>query len=85
MLFSFVLTTVAALILVLHMPDVSAVADAVRTAPDGDLDGYGGDLFHAVLGLVLLVVVQVINVYKPSGMTRYGWRKAQRERVPRTA
>lgn len=84
-LFSFVLTTIATVILVLHMPDVSAIADAVQTANDSDLGGYGGDLFHAVLGLVVLVVIQVLNVYKPPGMTRYGWRRSQRERVSRAA
>jgi hypothetical protein len=25
-------------------------------------------------------VIQVLNVYKPRGMTRYGWRKQQEER-----
>jgi hypothetical protein len=24
-------------------------------------------------------VIQVVNVYKPPGMTRYGWRKQQNE------
>jgi hypothetical protein len=32
-------------------------------------------LVHAVGGLVALLVVQVLGVYKPGGMTQYGWRK----------
>lgn len=84
-LFAFVLTTLATVILIAHMPDVSSVADAVQTADVNDLDQYGGDLFHAVLALVLLLVIQVLNLYKPTGMTRYGWRKNERERLARAA
>jgi hypothetical protein len=29
---------------------------------------------------VVLLVILVLNVYKPRGMTRYGWRKQQEER-----
>jgi hypothetical protein len=29
---------------------------------------------------VVLLVIQVLNVYKPRGMTRYGWRKQQEQR-----
>ncbi len=65
--FSFVLTTLATVILIAHMPDVSSVADAVATANPDDLDQYGGDLFHAVLALVLLLLIQVLNLYKPTG------------------
>lgn len=83
--FSFVLTTLATVVLIAHMPDVSSVADAVATAKPSDLDQYGGDLFHAVLALVLLLLIQVLNLYKPNGMTPYGWRKAQRERAARAS
>jgi hypothetical protein len=34
-----------------------------------------GDLLHPALGLVVLLTVQVLNIYKPSGMTRYGRRR----------
>lgn len=81
-LFAFALTSLAAGVLLLHMPDVSAVAEAVRTADPDELDRFGGDLFHAVLALVLLLVIQVLNLYKPRGVTRYGWRTAKRERQP---
>jgi len=83
-LFAFVLTTLATTVLLMHMPDVSSVADAVQIADPGDLDRYGGDLFHAVLALVLLLLIQVLNLYKPPGMTPYGWRKNNRERRTRT-
>lgn len=48
--------------------------------------GLPGELLHAGGGLAVLLVVQVLNVYKPVGMTRYGWRKQQEEhRRRRTA
>jgi hypothetical protein len=42
--------------------------------------GLPGELFHAGIGLLILLVVQVLNVYKPRGVTPYGWRKQQEER-----
>lgn len=76
---SFGLTVVAATVLLFHMPDVSATADIARTARGDELQDLGGDLAHAGIGLAVLLVVQVLNVYKPRGMTRYGQRR-QRER-----
>jgi hypothetical protein len=29
---------------------------------------------------VVLLVILVLNVYKPQGITRYGWRKQQEQR-----
>lgn len=49
--------------------------------PGGNLGGLGGELLHAGGGLLVLLVVQVLNVYKPRGMTPYGWRKQQEERA----
>ena len=82
-LFAFIFTTLAAAVLVMHMPDVSSVAAAVQTSEASELDQYGGDLFHAITALVLLLVIQVLNLYKPPGLTRYGWRKNNRERLTR--
>lgn len=80
-LFAFVLTTVATVVLILHMPDVSSIQRAVASGASKDLAQYGGDLFHATLALVLLLVIQVLNIYKPPGMTPYGWRAKNRERA----
>src|SRR5215212_9630006 len=37
----------------------------------------GTTLVHSVGGMVVLLVILALNVYKPRGMTRYGWRKRQ--------
>ncbi len=47
------------------------------------LDGLGGDLLHPGIGLVVLLAIQILNVYKPPGMTRYGWRRQQEQRSDR--
>ncbi|MQA88740.1 MAG: DUF2269 domain-containing protein [Gemmatimonas sp.] len=76
-----VLTILSTLVLLVHMPTVSTMAGVARevdSAADGRL---GGDLVHPGLGLVVLLVITVLNVYKPRGMTRYGWRKQEEQRA----
>ena len=74
-LFSLALTIFATVVLLLHMPTVSSMADTARGADPAQLAALGGDLGHPAIGLVVLLVVQVLNVYKPRGVTRYGQRK----------
>ncbi|MQA99714.1 MAG: DUF2269 domain-containing protein [Actinobacteria bacterium] len=76
-LISFVLTLFATTVLLLHMPTVSSTADIARQAEGATLEALGGDLSHPGIGLVILLVIQVLNIYKPTGLTRYGWRKQQ--------
>ena len=77
---SLALTTFAFVILVLHQPAVEDMA-TVAADPQADVARLGGDLFHSVGGLVVLLVPLVLNIYKPRGMTRYGWRRTQELRV----
>ena len=80
-LISFVLTVLATTVLLLHMPTVSSTADIAQEAEGAALEALGGDLGHPGIGLVVLLVIQVLNLYKPPGMTRYGWRKQQEQRA----
>lgn len=79
-LVALILTTLATVVVLLHMPTVSSLADVARDAKGARLDGLGGDLLHAGLGLVVLLAVQVVNIYKPPGMTPYGWRRQDQQR-----
>ena len=84
-LVSLALTVLCTVVLVLHMPSVSATAAVLRQMDMSSMGGgaahgaMGGDLFHSGVGLV----VMVLNVYKPRGVTPYGWRKQQEEREER--
>ena len=80
-LITLVLTSGATIVLLLHMPTVSALANVARKADGADLGGLGGDLFHAVGGLGVLLLITVLNVYKPRGLTPYGWRKQLERRA----
>ena len=73
--FSLGLTVFAAVILLLHMPTVSTTAEEAQRAERAALESLGGDLFHPALGLVVLLVVHFLNIYKPPGLTPYGQRK----------
>jgi hypothetical protein len=75
---SLILTIIAVVVLVLHMPDVTATAQLAATGSADQLDDLGGDLAHPAIGLVLLLVVQTLNIYKPRGLTRYGQRRQDR-------
>lgn len=75
---SLLLTVGATVVLVLHMPDVSTVAARVGSASAAELSGLGGDLAHAGIGLLVLLAVLTLNVAKPRGLTRYGWRRQRR-------
>jgi hypothetical protein len=78
---SFVLTVIAVAVLLLHMPTVSSTAEVAQSSEGGALEGLGGDLGHPGIGLGILLAVQVLNLYKPPGLTRYGWRKQQTQRA----
>ena len=80
-LITLVLTTLATVVLLLHMPTVSSLAGVAREADGANLVGLGGDLFHAGFGLLVLLVITALNVYKPRGLTPYGWRKQQEQRT----
>jgi transposase len=79
-LISLFVTVFATVILLLHLPDVDALA-ARAADPSSDVNSLHGDLFHSIGGLVVLLVPLVLNLYKPRGLTRYGWRKQQEQRV----
>ncbi len=84
-MFSLVMTAFSTVILLLHMPTVSSTAAVARTADGERLYALGGDLFHPSVGLVILLLVLFLNIYKPRGMTRYGQRKQRQDGVGRQA
>lgn len=84
-LISLVLTAAATAVLLLHMPDVSALQARATRASARELETMGGDLGHSTVGLLLLLVIMALNIYKPPGLTRRGWRLQQRESALRSS
>jgi len=80
-LISLALTILCTVVLVLHMPTVSSMAALAQHADGADLRALGGDLFHPAVGLLVLLAIAVLNVYKPAGVTAYGWRKQREQRT----
>jgi membrane-bound metal-dependent hydrolase YbcI (DUF457 family) len=83
-LISLLITIFATAVLLAETRTISYLADiAADPATSGeDLRALGGTLVHSVGGTMVLLVILVLNVYKPQGMTRYG-RRNQRERPSR--
>jgi hypothetical protein len=72
------LTLFATTVLLLETQTISHLADLARSGVDPR--ELPGTLGHSVGGLVVLLTTTILSVYKPRGLTRYGWRKEQEER-----
>jgi hypothetical protein len=81
-LISFVLTVMAAAVLLIETRTISSLAAmaADPTVTTDQLRSMGSTLAHSIGGTLVLLVVLVLNLYKPRGMTKYGWRRHRRER-----
>lgn len=81
-LVSLALTVFATVVLVVETGTIASYAAvaAEPSASDAELRGLDSTLVHSVGGSLVLLVVLTLNVYKPPGLTPYGWRKQQEER-----
>lgn len=77
-LLKLLLTTVATTILLLETQTISDLA--AQAASGADPRELPGSLLHSVGGLVVLLTVLILSVFKPRGTTRYGWRKQHEQR-----
>ena len=80
---SLVLTVLAVIVLLVETQTISQLASAAvdPTTSTAELRALPSTLLHSGLGLIVLLVVLVLNVYKPQGLTPYGWRKLQEQRT----
>ncbi|MFI2433286.1 hypothetical protein [Streptomyces sp. NPDC018693] len=81
-----VLTIVATFLLLLHMQVVEKVADMAAGTPlsGSDLEGMKVQLvFDAAAAVAVLLTTTALSIYKPRGITRYGWRVQQDQRTDR--
>jgi hypothetical protein len=72
------------MVLLIYIETLSLMAD-LAADPSSDLGVVRDDspLVHTVLALLLLLVATALAVFKPRGMTRYGWRKQYEQRRKR--
>jgi len=77
------LTVLAVVVLLAETRVIGHYADiaADPTASGDDLRALGSTLVHSAGGLLVLLVIAGLNVYKPRGLTRYGRRKQLEERI----
>ncbi|HZM80875.1 MAG TPA: hypothetical protein VFC19_34565 [Candidatus Limnocylindrales bacterium] len=71
-----VLTLVATAFLLHEVPTVAALADGAASGLDPR--GLSSTLPHSIGGLIVLSTTLILSVFKPRGLTRYGWRKQRR-------
>jgi len=74
---SLLLTIFATIVLMREVQVIGSYADtaANRSASVDDLRALPSTLLHSVGGTILLLVVLVLNIYKPRGLTRHGRRR----------
>lgn len=77
-----VLTSAAAVVLVLQLETIAFLAAASSGAAldAGPASMRMSPVLHAAGGLLVLLLPLALSIYKPRGLTRYGWRKEQEER-----
>jgi hypothetical protein len=74
-----VLTVLATLIL---LQEASVVGNLARLAvTEADPRELPSTLVHSAGGLLILLTTAVLSVFKPRGLTRYGWRKQHERRT----
>jgi hypothetical protein len=77
-LFKLLITILCTALLLLHMQPIGHLADVVAetTLAAGELGGLRVQLTaNAGAALVALLIATVLSVFKPRGLTPYGWRK----------
>ena len=77
-LVKFLLTVVATIVLLIESRTIRSLARAAESSSDPTT--LPGTLPHSIGGLVVLLLVMLLSIYKPRGVTRYGWRRQHERR-----
>jgi hypothetical protein len=81
-LFKLLMTVFATVILLTYMETFRSMARVAADPGAGlGLVRNASPTFHATLALLLLLVATALAVYKPRGVTRYGWRRQHKQRA----
>jgi hypothetical protein len=81
-LFKLLINVFANIVLLIYMETFSLMAGvAADLSTDVGVVRNASPMLHAALALLVLLVATVLAVYKPRGMTPYGWRKQHEQRT----
>lgn len=72
-----VINLVATVVLLLYMQTLGTLADTAAAATDLEALRSGSPLIHSAAAVLLLLTAAALSVYKPRGVTRYGWRRGR--------
>jgi hypothetical protein len=78
------ISLLATSVLLLYTSTLTQLADAARSPGRGDdvaLLPSASPVLHSGAAVVVLLVAAVLSVYKPRGLTRYGWHKQRSARA----
>jgi len=80
--FKLVINVFGTLVLLMYMETFRFMASAAAD-PAADLVMVRSEspMLHATLALLLLLIATVLAIFKPRGMTPYGWRRQQEQRL----
>ena len=83
-IFKLLLTSIATVILVANLETVEALAGMAAETELPGAGGLTGQILHSGGGLLVLLITVTLGIYKPRGLTKYGWRKQNEENRPTT-
>ena len=75
------ITIVATVVLLMYTQTLGSLADIASSGGDLAALRTPSVVLHASVALLLLGAATTLAVYKPRGVTRYGWRKQRAERA----
>ena len=83
-LLKILITVPSSLMLLVHMQPISYIAGVAEKTPLSIADLHGLKIqlvVEAGAALLVLIVATALSVYKPKGLTRYGWRMQRQQRA----
>ena len=83
-LLKILITIPSSLLLLVHLQPIGYMAAVAAKTPLSSADLHGLKIqlvVEAGAALLVLLVATALSVYKPKGLTRYGWRKQQEQRA----
>jgi hypothetical protein len=79
-IFKLLINVLANAVLLAYMVELSSTVSMLSRMDAGQLRS-SSPVLHASAALLLLLVAVVLSIYKPRGVTPYGWRKQQERRA----